>query len=103
MSLTSPTPSNETSSKRPTKGEMYVAPALEARIACATENINVTLTLIPSTLNLAHARSPSLVQGTLIVAHLPNFLCNLLPSEIILTSLPMTSILISLIPSSFNS
>ena len=103
MSLISLIPSKELSSSLPTNGETYVAPALVASIACATENIKVTLTLIPSEDNSLHAINPSGVQGTLIVAHLPNFLERRLPSEIILETLPMTSILMSVTPISFIS
>ena len=47
ISFIRPIPSNELSSTLPTNGEMYVAPAFAASIACAAENIRVTLTLIP--------------------------------------------------------
>ena len=43
MSLTRPKPSNELSSTLPTNGEIYVAPAFDASIACATENIVLRL------------------------------------------------------------
>jgi transaldolase len=75
ISFTRHRPPKELSSTLPTKGETYVAPALAASIACDTLKIKVTLTLILFSDNSLHARRPLGVQGTLIVAHLPNFLC----------------------------
>ena len=44
---------------------MNVAPAFDARIACATENTKVTLVLIPLSESDLQTLSPSTVQGTL--------------------------------------
>ena len=67
MSPTNSKPSNELSSTLPTNGEIYVAPAFDANIACATEKHSVTFTVNPSVDNNLHAFSPSTVNGTLIV------------------------------------
>ena len=48
-------------------GETYVAPALDASIACAAEKISVTLTATSSSDRSLHALRPVRVQGTLIV------------------------------------
>ena len=63
------TPSKELSSTLPTKGETYAAPALAARIACAAEKINVTLTFIDSLAKILQAANPPRVQGTLIASY----------------------------------
>ena len=44
-----------------------MVPAFAARIACATEKINVTFVLIPSADRSLQAIKPSRVQGSLIV------------------------------------
>ena len=74
-------PAIELSSSLPTKGDTYLAPAFAANIACASSNINVTLTAINCLDNSLHTARPSGVQGTLIVACLPNFLESLIPSS----------------------
>ena len=55
MSPTNPKPSNELSSTLPTNGEIYVAYAFDASIACATEKHSVTFTVNPSLDNNLHA------------------------------------------------
>ena len=54
-----------TSSRRPTNGLTIAAPAFAASSACAAENTSVTFTLRPSRVSVLHARTPSLVNGTL--------------------------------------
>ena len=61
----------EMSSKRPTKGEMYVAPALAARIACPAEKISVQFVLIPLPEKYLIALIPSGIIGILTTM----FLC----------------------------
>ena len=73
MSLTRHRPPNELSSTLPTNGETYFAPALADSIACDGEKISVTFTLTAGDSCLQTHR-PSGVQGTLIVAFLPNLL-----------------------------
>src|SRR5665213_680618 len=58
-------PSSATSSRRPTKGEMKVAPALAASSACTAEKHKVTLTMVPSSRSALQVFSPSIVIGTL--------------------------------------
>ena len=64
MSLIRHRPPKELSSTLPTKGDMYVAPAFAASIACDGENISVTLTRIINFFNCLQTASPSGVQGT---------------------------------------
>ena len=80
MSLIRHRPPKELSSTLPTKGETYVAPAFADSIACDGEKISVTFTLIKLRESSRHAINPSGVQGTLIVACLPNFLDKRNPS-----------------------
>ncbi len=72
-------PSLPTSSSRPTKGEMKLAPALAASSACAAEKHSVTLTIVPSLVSVRHVLSPSGVSGTL-TATLRASLASLRPS-----------------------
>ena len=67
MPRTNSTPLNELSLRRPTNGEMYVAPAIPAIAACATEKQRVTLVFTPTSLKYLHALIPSFVIGNLIV------------------------------------
>jgi hypothetical protein len=50
---------------RPTKGEMYVAPALAARMACAAEKQSVTFVLMPSCVKIADGLEPLSMSGHL--------------------------------------
>ena len=91
IARTSSTPLKELSLQRPTKGEIYVAPAFAAMIACATENTRVTFVLIPRTESDLHAINPSTVQGTLIViASLPSAInccaCSIISSAVSATT-----------------
>ena len=52
------------------KGEMKVAPALAAIIACTGEKHSVTLTITPSLRSSRQAARPSQVSGTLMVMFL---------------------------------
>ncbi len=53
------------SSRRPTNGLTKYAPTLAAISACAAENTSVTLTRVPSSVSVLHARTPACVNGTL--------------------------------------
>src|SRR3954470_499674 len=55
----------ETSSSRPTNGEMYVAPALAASSAWVAEKHSVTLVLMPSLVHVRTAFMPSASIGIL--------------------------------------
>ncbi len=63
-------PSPDASSMRPTKGEMYVAPALAASSACDAEKHSVTLVRIPSCAKTRTAFRPSSMSGTLTTTFL---------------------------------
>ena len=76
-------PEYELSSTLPTNGDTYFAPLFAARIACAGEKIRVTFTLIRSLESVLQTRKPSGVQGTLIVADLPNLRARRAPSSTI--------------------
>ncbi len=71
MSAISCIPSKEASSRRPTNGEMKVAPAFAASKAWAGEKQSVTLTIVPSPVSARQAFSPSGVSGTLIATLSP--------------------------------
>ena len=68
------------SSRRPTNGEMKVAPALAASSAWLAEKHSVTLTMVPSPVSAWQALRPSQVSGTLTVT-LPAILASARPSS----------------------
>ena len=58
-------PSNEISSRRPTNGEMNVAPALAASRACIGVKHSVTLTIVPFSDSSLQTFRPAGGSGTL--------------------------------------
>src|SRR4030095_11343347 len=68
MRPTSPIPSSLMSSSRPTNGLTKVAPARAASSAWLTDKHRLTLTLMPSLLNVLVADSPAGVRGHLTTA-----------------------------------
>ena len=86
-------PSAPISSNRPINGDIYVAPAFAANIACAALKQRVTLTLIFSFEKFLHAFKPSTVSGTFITTF-DAILDNFFPSNIIVSaSVAVTSAL----------
>ena len=76
------------------KGEMKVAPAFAAIIACTGEKHSVTLTITPSLRNSLQAARPSQVNGTLIVMFLAILVKIFASASMPLVSVASTSALI---------